>query len=85
MPDTATAPKSKRIAFTFDERTLAALEEMMREGKYSSMAETVRDSLRVVRSLQSQASHGYKELVVRNDKGEERVLIIPSLSNVTED
>ncbi len=84
MPTTAT--KSKRVAFTFDERSLAALQEMVERGDYSSMAETVRESLRVVRALQTQASDGYRELVVRNpETGEERVIVIPNLASGSQD
>lgn len=72
--------KSKKVAFTFDERSLATLEEMTEEGHFGSMADTVRESLQISRALQSQASHGFTEVIVRNpDTGEERVVIIPSL------
>lgn len=72
--------KSKRVAFTFDERSLATLEDMTEEGHFSSMADTVRESLQISRALQIQVKQGYTELVVRNpETGEERVIIIPSL------
>lgn len=75
--------KSKRVTFTFDERSLDTLEDMTEEGKFSSMAETVRESLQISRALQSQAKKGYKELVVRNpDTGDERVIVIPHLESL---
>jgi Arc/MetJ-type ribon-helix-helix transcriptional regulator len=75
--------KSKRVTFTFDERSLDTLEDMTEEGKFSSMAETVRESLQISRALQSQAKKGFKELVVRNpETGEERVIVIPHLESM---
>ena len=47
--------ESKRVAFTFDVHSLEALEEIKEEGHYSSLAETVRDSLQINRALQTQA------------------------------
>ena len=70
--------KSRRVVFTFDERSLDSLERLTRQGAYSSMADAVRDSLRLRRALQQQAEQGFVELVVRNPKTrEERVLVIP--------
>jgi Arc/MetJ-type ribon-helix-helix transcriptional regulator len=72
--------KSKRVAFTFDERSLTTLEEMTEEGHFGSMADTVRESLQVSRALQSQAKQGFTEIIVRNpENGEERVIVIPHL------
>ena len=75
---------SKRVAFTFDVNSLEALEEMKEEGHYSSLAETVRDSLQINRALQTQAKKGYNEIIVRDpETGNERVLIIPSLQSLS--
>ena len=69
-----------RVAFTFDEQSLAGLEEIQKDGKYSCFAETVRDSLQINRALQIQAKKGYNEIIVRHSEtGDERVLVIPSL------
>ena len=74
------AGKKTRIAFTFDEQSLAILEEIKNDGNYSCFAETVRDSLQITRSLQKLAKRGYSEIIVRNPKTEEeRLLIIPTL------
>ena len=74
--------KSKRVAFTFDERSLATLEEMTQEGHFSSMAHTVRESLQISRALQTQAKNGFTEIIVREpETGDERVLVIPSLQS----
>ena len=75
--------KSKRVAFTFDERSLTTLREMTEEGNFSSMADTVRESLQISRALQTQAKKGFTEIIVRDpETEEERVLIIPSLQSI---
>ena len=75
---------SKRVAFTFDVNSLEALEEMKEEGHYSSLAETVRDSLQINRALQTQAKKGYNEIIVRDpETGDERILVIPSLQSLS--
>lgn len=71
---------SKRVVFTFDDRSLANLERMKAAGKYASLAEVVRDALQITRAVQSQREQGFTELTVRNPKtGAERTLIIPEL------
>lgn len=75
--------KSKRVAFTFDDRSLKTLEQMTAEGHFGSMADTVRESLQISRALQSQARQGYTEVIMRNpDTKEERVVVIPRLSSL---
>ncbi len=71
--------KTKRVVFSFDERSLESLEKMTEQGRYPSMASAVKDSLQVNRALQSQANQGFTELLVRNpETNEERIIIIPS-------
>lgn len=75
--------KSKRVAFTFDERSLSTLEEMTEEGRFSSMADTVKESLQISRALQNQALNGFTEVIVRNpETGEEKVVVIPYLQSL---
>lgn len=72
--------KTKRVVFSFDQKSLARLEDLTEQGHFSSMAETVRESLQVSRALQSQAEQGFSEVVVRNPQtGDERVIVIPTL------
>ena len=72
-----------RVTFTFDEQSLAGLEEIQKDGNYSCFAETVRDSLQINRALQIQAKKGYNEIIVRHSEtGDERVLVIPSLQSL---
>jgi hypothetical protein len=72
--------KSQRVVFSFDERSLESLQRIREQGQYNSMGEAVRESLQISRALQSQASQGYSEIVVRNpETKEERVIIIPAL------
>lgn len=71
---------SKRVVFSFDERSYDSLEQMKSEGRFSTLAETVRQSLRASRALQAQGRQGFSEVIVRNpETGEERVLVIPEL------
>lgn len=73
-------PKTQRVVFTFDERSLESLQKLKEQGRFSSMGETVRESLQISRALQSQASQGFREIVVRNpETKEERVIIVPAL------
>lgn len=72
--------KTRRVVFSFDERSLESLQQLTEQGRFSSMADTVRDSLQISRALQSQAGRGFTEVLVRNpDTNEERVLVIPTL------
>ena len=75
--------KNRRIVFKFDEPSLRALEIMTKEGGYNSMVDTVRESLRISRALQTQAKQGFSEITLRNpDTGEERVVVIPHLQSL---
>ena len=67
-----------RVVFTFDERSLATLKDMVQQGQFTSMAEAVREAVAVNRALQSQARQGFTEVVVRDpESGEERVMVLP--------
>ena len=71
---------SKRVVFTFDERSLRSLEEIKEAGHFRTLADTVRNSLQINRALQDQVEQGFQEIVVRNpETREERVLVIPTL------
>jgi Arc/MetJ-type ribon-helix-helix transcriptional regulator len=73
-------PKTRRVVFSFDERSLDSLKRITEQGHFSSMADTVRESLQVSRALQTQAEQGFTEVVVRNpETKEERVIVIPTL------
>ena len=72
--------KSKRVVFTFDDQSIRTLESMTEEGKYSSMADCVRESLQITRALSTLAKRGYTEVIMRNpETGAERVVVIPRL------
>lgn len=73
-------PKTQRVVFTFDERSLVSLKEMVNQGQFPSMAEAVRESLAVNRALQNQAKQGFTEVIVRDpDTKQERVMVLPSV------
>ncbi len=72
--------KTQRVMFSFDERSLESLQRIRDQGRFSSMGEAVRESLQISRALQSQASQGFSEIIVRNpETKEERVIVIPTL------
>jgi Arc/MetJ-type ribon-helix-helix transcriptional regulator len=74
-------PKTQRVLFSFDERSLDSLKRLTEQGRFSSLADTVRESLQVSRALQAQAQQGFTEVVVRNpETKEERVVVIPNLT-----
>ena len=71
---------TRRLVFTFDERSLESLEKIKQQGRFSSLADAVRQSLQISKALQAQGQQGYKEVIVRNpETKEERVLVIPHL------
>ena len=75
--------KTKRVVFSFDERSLASLEDLTKQGRFSSMAETVRGSLQISRALQLQAEQGFSEVILRNpETKEERIIVIPTLHSL---
>jgi Arc/MetJ-type ribon-helix-helix transcriptional regulator len=62
---------------------LESLQKLTEQGRFSSMADTVRDSLQISRALQSQAGQGFTEAIVRNpETREERVMVIPTLQAI---
>src|SRR5436305_13603452 len=74
--------KTRRVVFSFDERSLESLQKITEQGRFSSMADTVRESLQISRALQAQANQGFTEVIVRNpETREERVLVIPALQD----
>jgi len=80
--------KTRRVVFSFDERSLESLEKITKQGRYTSMASAVKDSLQISRALQGQVDQGFSEIIVRNPQtNEERVIVIPTLqtSNAQEE
>ena len=74
-------PKTQRVVFTFDERSLESLKTMTDQGRYPSMANVVKDSLQITQALQNQVAQGFTEIIVRNpETNVERVIVIPSLA-----
>ncbi len=70
--------KTKRIVFSFDERSFSCLDQLRNESGCKSFAEVVRRSLKITRALQSQAKEGFTEIGVCNpNTGEGRVLVLP--------
>ena len=71
---------TKRIVFTFDERSLGSLEQVKVKGGFSSLGTAVRESIQINEALHDQASEGFSEVVVRNPKTkQEKTIVISSL------
>ena len=73
--------KHKRVIFTFAPESLSALEQIQETGGYSSLAETVKDSLQILWVLQKQAKQGYTELIVRNPKTDAEKVVLDYEAN----
>jgi hypothetical protein len=75
--------ESTRVVFTFDDNSLDVLKESTERGNFTSMAETVRQSIRLLYTLLNEAEDGFDEVVVRNRAGaRERILVVPFLKKV---
>ncbi len=71
---------SKRIVFTFDQRSFDALESLRRDGNFESLADAVRESIRITRALQQQGKQGFTDVLVRNPvTGDENVMVMPPI------
>lgn len=69
---------SKRILFTFDERSRKQLEEIVSIGGFPSMADAVRCGLTILRSLQRHAQDGYRRVTVKYGS-RSRDLVFPEI------
>lgn len=70
---------TKRVIFSFDDRSFQALQEFAEVGGFSSLAEGVRESIQLARALQKQSLAGYDGIEVVNAKGKRRELVTKSL------
>lgn len=71
------------VTFDFDEPSLHALHAMSRPGAPEPLAETVTDSLRILRTLQGLAAQGFTDLIVRRPStGQERQIHVPGLARL---
>ena len=68
--------KHKKVMFTFAPESLAALEKLQEDGRYDSLAETVKDSLKILWAIQQGAKQGYTELIVRNPSTDTEKLVL---------
>ena len=67
---------SKRVVFTFEAESFSSLEKLQEDGDYPSLAETVKDSLKILWAVQKQAKQGYTELIVRNPNTDTEKLVL---------
>lgn len=70
------AKTTKRVVFSFAPESFSVLEKLQEDGLYDSLAETVKDSLQILRVLQQQAQQGYTELIVRNPSTDQEKVVL---------
>lgn len=69
--------QQQRVIFSIDVDTLNTIREIQADGGYKDLAETVQDSLIILRAIQTQAKEGFTDVVTRNtDAGDERIITI---------
>ena len=67
---------TKRMIFSFDEKSLDGLKALQKHFGAKSMAETVRMSLQLADLIRKQVDAGYREVLVRNPRsGRNKVLV----------
>ena len=75
------ATTSKRIIFSFDEKSLQSLEQVKESGAFPSLGTAVRESISINAVLHDQAAQGFTEIVVRNPKtNQEKTIFVPSVN-----
>ena len=67
---------SKKVVFTFEAESFPSLEKLQEDGDYPSLAETVKDSLKILWAVQKQTKQGYTELIVRNPNTDTEKLVL---------
>jgi hypothetical protein len=73
---------SHRVVFTFDPGSYKVLQELTKELNLGSDASTIREALRIIRAIQTQADEGYSDVIVQNPNTfDQKKLIIPVLEN----
>ena len=71
---------SQKVVFTFDDASLASLNDIKEKMGFSSLGSAVRDSIDVSETLQDEVENGFTEIIVKNPKtNEEKTIVIPSL------
>lgn len=68
--------KRQKVIFSFAPESLSALEDIQETGGYATLADTVKDSLKIMWTIQNLAKEGYTELIVRNPKTDNERLVL---------
>lgn len=58
--------RAKRVIFSFDKRSHQDLQQATEAGPFDSLAQTTREALSLLRTVQRIKDQGYVELVARN-------------------
>jgi hypothetical protein len=68
----------KRVHFQFAEKPFEQLNNVVKLGRFDTLADAVRSAVAIEEALLKQAHQGFTEVVVRNpESGKERILILP--------
>ncbi len=67
---------SKRIVFTFDEQAYKDLQNLTADTKSKSLANTVRESLRLAKAYQKHSGRGFTEIVLRNPNTKKELTLV---------
>ena len=77
------AAANTRVTFNLDEKSLAMLEEMAREGRFDSLAEAIREALLIYHFFLKQAQESFTEITLHNpETGGIRSVAIPRLKEL---
>ncbi len=73
----------KRVVFTFDEQSFAALYELTEGGDFDSMAECMRESMQIAHLFEQLALQGFTPVITRNPRtGAEQELVVPHVERI---
>ena len=67
----------KRVVFIFDNLMYDRFKHWQHKKRHETMAQTIREALRIVQALDGQKEQGYTEVLVRNPQTQEmKVMVI---------
>jgi hypothetical protein len=83
-PNAGENRENREVVFTFDAKSFEDLKRMTEEAGFRTMAETIRESLRLTKSLENHFREGFKEVSLRNpETNRERRVSVPFVARLT--
>ena len=73
----ADSDQKRRVIFTIDVEALSAIEQIQVDGGYADLTETIKDSLMILRAIQTQSKQGFTDLVTRNPDTGDELHVVP--------